>query len=429
MKDTDLEAEFRKEELIPVEHDAPKPFFLKRTFTALKYRNYKLWFWGQMTSLLGTWMQTTAQGFLIYDLTHSPVYLGFIGFAYGLPTWGLMLFGGVVADRFSKRSVLLITQSVMMLLAVILATLTFTHVVQPWHIITLSFMLGIANSFDGPSRQAFVNELVAREDLTNAIALNATLFNTASATGPAIAGITYALAGPAWCFTINALSFLGVIAALKKMKIQKKEYVPNGKSALEELKEGLKYVYNTPSVRTIILFVGTMSIFGISFTTLFPAWAVKILGGDAATNGFLQSARGAGALIGALTIATLGRIQYKGKLLTTGQLVFPVMIFAFSFIRVLPFSLATLFLIGGFQMFAMNLSNALVQSTVPDNLRGRVMGIYMLTFFGCMPLGALSMGTLAQSFSEPVALEVGAGVTFTVALLIMLFAPAVRKLK
>lgn len=405
------------------------PSRLRRTFTALKYRNYRLWFWGQMTSLLGTWMQITAQGFLVYELTHSPVFLGYIGFAAGIPTWIFMLYGGVVADRFPKRDILLLTQIVMMVLAAVLAVFTFLHIIQPWEIVVLSFVLGIANAFDAPSRQAFVNELVNREDLTNAIALNSTMFNTATATGPAIAGITYALFGPAWCFTINAVSFIGIIIALRKMKLKK--FVPRirTRSTFEELKEGIHYVFTHPVIRTIVILVGIISIFGLSFATLLPAWAVKILGGDATTNGFLQSARGVGALTSALFIASLGRFNFKGKLLTIGSILFPSLMVVFSLIHWLPLSLAVLICLGASLILVFNLANALIQTLVTDELRGRVMGVYTFTFFGFLPIGALLMGTLAEHFSEPAAVVTGALITFLVAISIFLFVPKIRKLK
>jgi MFS family permease len=186
-----------------------------RTFAALKHSNYRLWFQGQLVSLFGTWMQTTAQGFLVFELTHSPEYLGYVGFAAGIPTWLFTLYGGVIADRVPRRTLLTVTQTSMMVLAFILAGLVFSHLVQPWHILALAFLLGVANSFDAPARQAFVGEMVAREDLTNAIALNATMFHMATAVGPAVAGFTYALFGPGWCFTLNGLSFIAVIAALR----------------------------------------------------------------------------------------------------------------------------------------------------------------------------------------------------------------------
>jgi len=402
---------------------------IRKTFTALKYPNYKLWFWGQMTSLLGTWMQITAQGFLVYDLTHSPVYLGYVGFAAGIPTWIFMLYGGVIADRIPRRTILLITQTVMMLLAGVLAAMTFLHVIQAWEIIVLAFFLGVTNAFDAPSRVSFVNELVEKKDLTNAIALNSTMFNTATATGPAVAGLTYALVGPAWCFIINALSFIGIIVALKKMKLERNVYTKTGHSAFEDLIEGLRYVARHPIVRILILMVASISIFGLSFVTLLPAWAVNILGGDASTNGFLQSARGIGALSSALTIASLGRFNFKGRMLTIGSIAFPLLMFVFSFTRWLPASLIVILGIGSALILVMNIANALVQNIVPDNLRGRVMGVYTFTFFGFLPIGALLMGTLAQHLGEPEAILICSTVTLAVSLLIFFFAPAIRRLK
>jgi MFS family permease len=424
-----LESDELKAELSKGNYAAESGFSIKRTFTALKYPNYRLWFWGQMISMLGTWMQITAQGFLIYDITRSPAYLGYVGFASGLPTWVFMLYGGVIADRFSKRKILLITQSVMMFLAAVLAVLTFTSLVQPWHIILLAFLLGTANAFDAPSRVSFVNELVDKPDLTNAIALNSTMFNTATATGPAIAGIAYAVAGPAWCFTINALSFIGVLIALNKMKLKKHITSLSGRSAFSEIKEGLKYIVRDPVVRVLIIMVASMSLFGLSFATLLPAWSVNILGGDSATNGFLQSARGAGALASALFIASLGRFKYKGKLLTIGSIAFPVVMFIFSFVHVIPLSLIIIFALGSALILAMNIANSLVQTLVPDHLRGRVMGVYTLTFFGLLPVGALLMGMLAEHLGEAEAILICSVITLVIALLIFILAPAIKKLK
>ncbi len=434
-KDTDttdqkvLESDELKAELSRGNYAAESSFGFKRTFAALKYPNYRLWFWGQMISMLGTWMQVTAQGFLIYDLTHSPAYLGLVGFASGIPTWIFMLYGGVIADRFSKRKILMITQSIMMLLAGILAVLAFTHLVQPWHIILLAFLLGTTNAFDAPSRVSFVNELVDKPDLTNAIALNSTMFNTATATGPAIAGITYAIAGPAWCFTVNALSFIGVLIALRKMKLKEQVIQVSGKSAFADIKEGLKYIAKQPIVRIIFLLVASMSLFGLSFATLLPAWSVKILGGDSATNGFLQSARGAGALASALFIASLGRFKYKGKLLTIGSIAFPLLMLLFSFINIIPLSLIVIFTIGSALILTMNIANSLVQTLVPDILRGRVMGVYTLTFFGLLPIGSLLMGILAEHLGEAEAIMICAVITMGVSIFIFFLVPSIRKLE
>jgi MFS family permease len=403
-------------------------FRWRQAFTALHYPNYRLWFWGQMISLFGTWMQSTAQGFLIFELTRSPAYLGYTGFAMGIPTWLFMMYGGVLADRIPRKTLLLITQAAMMILASLLAGLTFLHLVQAWHIIFLAFGLGIANAFDAPARQAFVQELVDREDMTNAIALNSTMFNSATTIGPAVSGVVYAFFGPAWCFTINAVSFLGVIVALLKMRIAYKPKLPGKNSIRTELKEGMRFVRNENMARTIISIVAMTSFFGISFATLFPAWAVEILGGDARTNGWMQSARGLGALFSALTIASLGRFKFKGRLLSIGTFVFPLLLLSFAFIRWLPLSLLMLFAVGVATMLIFNLANALVQTLVPDALRGRVMSIYSFSFFGLMPVGALWVGQIAEHISEPVAIFSNAVILLGFFSLIRIKAPKLRDL-
>jgi MFS family permease len=402
---------------------------LKHTFTSLRHRNYRLWFWGQMISLFGTWMQVTAQGFLIYELTHSPAQLGYVGFAAGLPSWFFMPLGGVIADRVRRRTLLLITQTFMLALAFILAALTFLNIVRPWEIVLLAFLLGIVNAFDAPARHAFVPDMVGREDLTNAIALNSTIFNSATAIGPAVAGITYALVGPAWCFMINGVSFIAVIAALCRMKIQPVEKVPSEASAFQDLKEGILYVFRHPMIRTLISLIVVTSMFGVSFAVLLPAWAVRVLGGDATTNGWLQSARGVGALIGALIIASLGSFNFRGRLLTFGSFLFPLLLLAFSFVRWLPLSLVVLIGTGVAVIFIFNLANALVQTLVRDELRGRVMGLYSLTFFGFLPIGALWIGTMAERFGEPAAVLMTAGIMLLLCTGIAISVPEVRGLK
>lgn len=400
-----------------------------QTFSSFKYRNYRLWFIGQLASLVGTWMQATAQAFLIFQLTNSPAYLGYVGFASGAPTWLFTLYGGVISDRMSRRALMVITQTAMMILAFILAAMTFAHVIQPWHILLLAFLLGIANAFDAPARQAFILELVDRPDMTNAIALNSTMFNAATAIGPAIAGLTYAFLGPAWCFTINGISFIAVILALLMMHIKPQAVRARAASALSELKEGMSYVARDPTIRVLILTVAVASTFGIGYATLLPAWAVNILGGDSATNGFLQSARGVGSLIGGLMLAWLGHFRYKGRLLTLGSFVFPVLLLFFAVVRWLPLSLLALVGMGWGFMILLNLANVMVQSYVKDELRGRVMGIYSLAFFGMMPVGALFAGALADLTSEPVSVAVCAAATFLLALVLWARVPRLRKLE
>ncbi len=397
------------------------------TFAALRHRNYRLWFRGQMVSLFGTWMQMTAQGFLVFQLTHSPAYLGYVGFAAGVPAWALTLYAGLVADRIPRRALLIVTQIVMMLLAFILAALAFLRVVQPWHIIALAFLLGVANAFDAPARQAFVRELVDRQDLTNAIALNAVMFNSAVAIGPAVAGITYAALGPAWCFTLNGISFLAVIWALSLMQIAPGDAPPVRAPAIAGLREGLSYAMFQPIIRTMIGIVAATSLFGISVNTLMPAWAVTVLHGDARTNGWLLSARGIGGLAGGFAIASLDRYNIRGQLLTVGSFALPLLLLIFSTVRWIPGSLAVLFMSGVAFILVQNLANALVQSTVPDHLRGRVMGVFMLTFFGSMPLGSLLIGLAAHPFGPPLAVAVSAALLLAVAVLVYARIPGLRR--
>jgi MFS family permease len=401
----------------------------QQTFAALRHRNYRLWFTGQLVSLFGTWMQTTAQGYLVFQLTSSPVYLGYVGFAAGVPAWLFTLYGGVVADRLSRRTLLLLTQTAMMILAFALAGLVFAGLVRPWQIVALAFCLGIANAFDAPARLAFVSELVERDDLTNAIALNSTMFNLATATGPAVAGLAYALVGPGWCFMLNGLSFLAVIAALLLMRITPQEQAARRRSAWEELREGVRFIGGHRAIRTLIALVAATSFFGISIATLFPAWAVDIIGGDATTNGLLLSARGLGSLISALLIASLGRFNYKGRLLTAGMFAFPALLLVFALVRWLPFALLVLVGVGVAAILVMNLANALVQTLVPDALRGRVMSVYSMTFFGLMPLGALWAGAVAEYAGAPTAVLLGAATLLAIAALVWLFVPRVRALE
>jgi len=403
------------------------PGFFKQTFTALKYRNYRLWFWGQMVSLFGTWMQMTAQGYLVYELTHSAFSLGYLGFAAGAPTWLFTLYGGIISDRMSRRRLMIITQSVMMVLSLILAGLVFAGRIKPWHNYLIAFAMGIANAFDAPARQAVVVELVDQEDLTNAVALNSTMFNTASAVGPAAAGIIYGLWGPGWCFLINGFTFIAVLASLISMRLSPIAYPVEKTSIWSDLKEGLRYVALHPIIRIIMGIVAVNSLLRFSSFTLIPAWAVKILHGDAATNGLLRSALGLGALAGALYIASLGRFNYKGKLLILGTILSPLVMLAFAFIHWLPLSLFTLAVSGAAGILVMNLSNALVQTQARNALRGRVMSVYSLIFFGFMPVGSLLVGLLAEALGEPAAMIIFSVLGLLFALGVWLRVPALSK--
>ena len=374
-------------------------------------------------------MQSAAQGYLIYELTHSPAMLGYVGFAGGLPSWFFTLYAGVVADRMPRRKLLIITQSSMMILAFILAILAFSKLVQPWHILILALLLGIANAFDAPARQSFTLEMVERRDLTNAIALNSTMFTSALIVGPAVGGLAYAGLGPGWCFTLNGISFIAVIAALGLMKLKPMPQRMQKSTGWSDLIEGIKYVISHRVIRMLILNLGMVSFLGLGIVTLLPAWSVEVLGGDATTNGLLLSARGLGSLVSALLIASLGHLNFRGKLLTFGSLGLPVTMLIFSFMHWLPYSLLTMVGIGlGFMLVA-NTSNALVQTQVQDELRGRVMGVYTLVFFGAMPIGSLLAGTLASRLGEPVTVVLSAVGLLIFSLLVLLKFPRLRKLE
>ncbi|MBC7360962.1 MAG: MFS transporter [Candidatus Aminicenantes bacterium] len=406
-----------------------RKFSWKQTFYALKYPNYRLWFWGQLISVFGSWMQMTAQAFLVYEITQSPAYLGYVGFAAGLPTWLFMLYGGVVADRIPRRRILIITQSTLMILAFILAALVFLHLVKPWHIIILAFAGGIVNAFDAPARQAFVMEMIEPDALTNAIALNSAMFNTAQALGPAAGGIIYAAMGPAWCFTINGISFIAVIVALALMKLKPFKPRETDNSLVQDLKEGISYVLNHPTIRILVLTVAITTLFGRAFITLLPAWAVQILHGDARTNGFLQTASGLGALVGALFIASFSQHLSRGKLLTIGTFLFPVSIILFALSRFLPLSLLLLFFSGIAIIMIFNLCNALVQIHTPEAIRGRVMSIYSFVFFGFMPFAALWIGGAAHLLGEKIPVFAAASISLIYAAAIFLFDRRIIKLR
>jgi MFS family permease len=402
----------------------------RRMFAALGHVNYRRWFVGQIFSLMGTWMQGTAQGYLVFELTRSSAYLGYVAFAAGVPTWLFMLWAGVLADRVPRRWMLVATQIALMLGAVALAVLAFTGAIRAWHIVALAFVTGTANAFDAPARQAFVLELVDRRDLGNAIALNALMFNAALVVGPAAGGLVYAAVGPGWCFTANAVSFLGVIGSLVAMRFAAGSPAPpTPGSARRALWEGLAYVAGHGAMRTVILLMTAVTVLGFSYVSLLPAFAVKVLHGDARVNGLLQTARGVGALVTAVYLASLGRTRRPGRYLFVGSLLLPVALMAFAAARTLPLSLVALVVVGSGLILFYNNANALVQTLADDALRGRVMGVYSFTLFGLMPLGSLAMGTLAEHIGEPLTVGLAAAGLLVVAVAAHLAYPALRRME
>ncbi len=398
-----------------------------RTFAALSYRNYRLWFFGQLVSLLGTWMQSSAQQYWILEITDKTSYLGYTAFAGGAATWLFMLWGGVLADRVPRRALIIVTQSLSMLLAFVLSAIAFMGIVKPWHIIVMAFALGVVNAFDAPARQAFVLEMVEPKALTNAIALNSTMFNMAVAVGPAVGGIVYKLVGPAWCFAVNGLSFVAVIAALFAMRLGPSRPPAARSSALRDAWEGVRAVLQNRRIVAVVCLITAVSLFGMCFATLIPAWARKVLGGDALENGLLQSARGIGAVCAALVIATFVGVGARGRVLTAASVLFPAAVLLFSLTRSLPVSFALLMAVGAGNIMVNNLCNSLVQTMSPEALRGRIIGIYTLFFFGFLPIGGLLAGLAAEAVGEPLTVAASALIMFACALAIALAVPGLRK--
>jgi MFS family permease len=396
----------------------------------LRYPNYRRWFIGQALSLMGTWMQSVAQGWMVYQLTGSQLALGTITFVGTIPSLFLMLPAGAIADRVSKRQLLVLTQTGMMILALIMALLTATKILQVWQIAVLALGLGILNSFDAPARQALAVEMVEdRRDLQNAIALNSTMFNLARVVGPTVGGIVLATLGAAWCFGLNALSFLAVIVALVGMRLPQSDLQARAGRLVPQVADGLRYVWGNHSVRAIIALVGVTTLFGFSYSVLMPAFAVDVLHVGEEGLGLLNAAVGAGALAGALTVATLSRSRYSGWQLAIGSLVFPVALIGFALSRALPVALAWLAVVGFAFISQSATANTMVQTIVPDELRGRVMAVYSLLFFGTAPLGSLMAGVIGQAFSPTVSVVTGALITLAFALFIFFAVPSLRRME
>jgi MFS family permease len=355
-------------------------------------------------SIFGSWIQMTALGFLVFDLTKSAVYLGITGFAGGISAWFFTLYAGAAADHYSKRTILIYSQIFAACLGLLLCILTGTHVIQAWHIVAMAFLSGTVAAIEAPSRQAFVAELVDKENLSNAISLNSSLFNLGTAIGPALSGILYLAVGPTVCFGINAVSYVPFIFGLSIIRIPKRKRSPHTRPSIAKIKDGINYSLSDSLSLPLMTMVAIISMFGFSIFSLMPAWSVSVLHGNAGTNGMLQSARGIGALTGALTIAARGHGERRGRLLCIGALTYPAILIAFAFTTTLALAMICTALIGACFVIVYNTANMLLQSRAPDAIRGRVMSMYMLSFLGTAPLGSLVGGFAAHAFGERSAL-------------------------
>lgn len=381
---------------------------IKTILRALRYRNYRLFFFGQSISLVGTWMQMTANGWLLYRLTHSVFLLGIMGFASQIPTFLLAPVAGVLADRANRHRIIIFTQCLSMIQAFILSVLALTNTIQPWHIIALAVCLGLVNGFDIPTRQSFLVEMIEdREDLGNAIALNSSMVNGARLLGPSIAGILVATVGEGVCFFINAISYIAVIFALLAMNIKPRKITSNNGHILYGLKEGYRYVKGFPSIKYILLFLSLVSLMGTSYGVLMPVFAKEIFKGDSRTLGFLIGAAGLGALIGAMYLAARKNTDGLIRIIIFSAAIFGIGLISFSFSRIFWVSLLLLCVTGFGMMIQMASSNTAIQTLTADDKRGRVMSFYTMAFMGMTPFGSLFAGSLASKIGAPHALLVG----------------------
>jgi len=380
---------------------------LPEALRALRHRNYRLFFVGQLVSLTGTWMQSVAQAWLAYQLTHSAALLGIVGFAGQIPALLFSPAGGVIADRFARRQVLLVTQAMSMLLAFALAALTLSgRVTVPW-ILALAALSGVVNAFDIPTRQAFAVDMVGRDDLMNAIALNSSIFNGARVLGPAAAGLLVAKVGEGWCFLVNGVSYLAVLGCLLAMRLPAGARAATSSSAWTSVQEGFAYASRARPVRALLLLLGLVSLTGMPYAVLMPVFAQKILGGGARELGLLMGFSGAGALLGALLLATRKSVRGLGSFVALSAGGLGVALVAFAFSRSFWLSAALLVPVGFCMMSEMASSNTLIQSLIPDAMRGRVMSLYAMMFMGMAPIGALLAGSLASRIGAPETVAAG----------------------
>lgn len=366
-------------------------------FRSLKYRNYRLFFGGQSISLIGTWMQRIAMPWLVYHITGSAFLLGVVSFAGQIPTFLLSPFAGVITDRFNRYKVLLLTQVISLVQAMILAILTLTGTIEIWHIVVLSILLGAVNAFDVPSRHSFVIEMVEKkEDLGNAIALNSMMFNSARLIGPSVAGIILASAGEGICFLINAVSYIFVIVSLLFMKVKTREIPVKDRHMFRELKEGLDYAFGFAPIKHLLLLLAVVNLLGASYQVLMPVFAKEILQGDSQTYGFLMGAAGFGALLGAVYLASRESVMKLGRLIPASVGLFGSGLMAIAFMRIFPVALLLMIFIGLGLMLHTATSNTILQTITEDDKRGRVMSFYTMAIMGTAPFGSLLAGFLAR---------------------------------
>jgi MFS family permease len=398
-----------------------KSTMINTIFRSLRHRNFRLFFSGQLVSLIGTWMQNVGQAWLVLELTHSSFKLGVVSALQFAPMLFLSFFAGPLVDYFSKRKIIIVTQMILMLLAFTLAILDFTGIVQYWHVLILATLLGIVNTIDMPARQSFIIEMVGKDDLMNAIAMNSSIFNAARAVGPAIAGLLIGAAGTVLCFFVNGLSFLAVLWGLLLMKFENAPASePRTYHVFEDIKEAMRYIKTTPVVMVTILLVAVVSIFATNFTVLVPVFARQELHRDAAAFGFLLSSFGIGALIGAVSLAVLSRHGPKPAILLGGGMGLSLTLIMIGLQKTYGITALLLALSGWCMVTFFGMANTTVQLNTEDRLRGRVMSVYTFTFGGLTPFGSLFAGTVAHLIKAPLTFALGGLISGIVFLIVIL---------
>jgi MFS family permease len=396
----------------------------KTTFRALRHRNFRLFFSGQIISLIGTWMQTVAESWLVYRLTGSSLKLGAVGFCAQIPVFIAAPIGGIIADRYNRRNIVIGTQLSAMVLALIYAALTLIHgsdgqpLIRVWHIFVLAACLGLVNGIDIPARQSFMVEMVGKEDLMNAIALNSSMFNGARIVGPAVSGLLVAAIGEGWCFFANGLSYIAVITGLLLMHVEARRVITSS-TPTQHIVEGFRFVKTAKPIRDMLLLLGVVSLVAMPYAVLMPIFADQILHGGARGLGILMGATGVGALLAALSLAARSGLKGLGRIIGFAALGFGASLITFSLSRNFWLSVVLLVPVGFGMMLETTTSNTLIQAMVPDELRGRVMAVYTMMFMGMAPLGSLFSGAVADHLGAPVTLAFG-GVVCMIAATIFL---------
>ena len=414
------------------EKDNPSGNFLGRfnAFRALNHRNFRLYFGGQGISIVGTWVQRIALTWLVYRITNSALLLGIVGFSGQIPLLIITPFAGVFADRLDKHKILLYTQALSMIQAFVLAALVLTNSIQVWEIILLSFILGIFDALDMPTRQSFMVEMVGnnREDLGNAIAINSSMVNSARLIGPSIAGILISLFGEGWCFLLNAISYIAVIISLLKMEIINKPISSKKKETIKELKEGFQYAFGFTPIKSLLLLLAIVSFMGTPIRILAPVFVKNIFHGGADLFGFLMGASGLGALLGAVFLMNRKSVLGLGKLITYAVLVFGTGLIAFALSHIFVLSVIFMFMTGIGMMIQLAGSNTMLQTIVDNDKRGRVMSLYAMSFRGVAPFGSLLAGAAAGLIGASLTLAIGGIFCVLGAIYFLINLPKMRKL-